>query len=308
MEIKDIEAFYAVAKYGSVTRAAQSLSEAQPTISKRLKSFEQSTGGDLFFRNRRPLQLTPLGEKVFGATGPLVRSLDNLRFVLDDEVKHQPINFMATYPVSEDVLSRAVERFRHSHPETHLRVQLGTLAEVAATVDRGEVDFGLVHGDVPDHDFAVKDLGMYDRVLITPPDHPILNETTLDVHKIAEWPLISGPVGTYSREIFEHTLKDSGSRLESAIEVDNSMTIKRFVLMGFGLAVIPRLAMEISDYAKLGVRSLSNVLPNDSVRMLRVSNGSLNERAQPFIDLITLEVERVEAQIGLDAVGELVSG
>src|SRR5688572_32193898 len=62
MELGQLEAFIAVAREGSFTRAAERLNLAQPSLSARIHHLEQSLGGALFDREERPVRLTSLGE------------------------------------------------------------------------------------------------------------------------------------------------------------------------------------------------------------------------------------------------------
>lgn len=57
--------FWTVAKEGSVTRAAETLHLAQPTLSSQIKKLEKSVGHDLFERSGRSLALTETGQLVF---------------------------------------------------------------------------------------------------------------------------------------------------------------------------------------------------------------------------------------------------
>jgi DNA-binding transcriptional LysR family regulator len=57
--IRQIEAFNAVMKVGSVTKAAETLFVSQPAVTKLLKSFEESCGFDLFSRSTGRLVPTP---------------------------------------------------------------------------------------------------------------------------------------------------------------------------------------------------------------------------------------------------------
>jgi LysR family transcriptional activator of nhaA len=57
--------FWLVAREGSITRAAEHLQLAHPTISKQLRQLESSLGDKLFKRAGRNLVLTEFGRKVF---------------------------------------------------------------------------------------------------------------------------------------------------------------------------------------------------------------------------------------------------
>jgi LysR family transcriptional activator of nhaA len=57
--------FWVVAREGSVSRACEELSLAQPTISGQLKALEESLGEPLFERRGRRMHLTEVGKTVF---------------------------------------------------------------------------------------------------------------------------------------------------------------------------------------------------------------------------------------------------
>lgn len=61
MELRDIRYFQAVAENGSITKAAQELHIAQPTISRQMQVLEDELGVTLFLRGKRHIELTPAG-------------------------------------------------------------------------------------------------------------------------------------------------------------------------------------------------------------------------------------------------------
>jgi LysR family transcriptional regulator, transcriptional activator of nhaA len=58
--------FWMVAKTGSITRACEELRLAQPTVSSQLRMLEESFGEKLFTKAGRRLQLTEVGQIVYG--------------------------------------------------------------------------------------------------------------------------------------------------------------------------------------------------------------------------------------------------
>jgi LysR family transcriptional activator of nhaA len=57
--------FWAVAREGSVTRAAEKLHISQPTVSAQIRELEEALGERLFLRTGRTLALTDVGRTVF---------------------------------------------------------------------------------------------------------------------------------------------------------------------------------------------------------------------------------------------------
>ena len=61
MEIRVLRYFLAVAQEGNITRAAESLHIAQPSLSKQLMELEQELGKQLLIRGKRHITLTEEG-------------------------------------------------------------------------------------------------------------------------------------------------------------------------------------------------------------------------------------------------------
>ena len=57
--------FYYVAKYRNFTKAAHTLGNSQPNVTRAMNCLEQQMGTTLLIRNNRGVQLTPEGEKLY---------------------------------------------------------------------------------------------------------------------------------------------------------------------------------------------------------------------------------------------------
>lgn len=65
LHLLDIELFLKIAEFGSFTKAGQSLFLTQSLVSKRINSFEQILGLQLFIRSKRNVSLTPAGHILY---------------------------------------------------------------------------------------------------------------------------------------------------------------------------------------------------------------------------------------------------
>ena len=70
--------------------------------------------------------------------------------------------------------------------------------------------------------------------------------------------------------------------------------IKRYVALGMGISVGPRLAIEPEDQEALGVISLANFLPVDQAGIVTLNGKNLSNPAREFISVMrdTLAPER----------------
>lgn len=127
IEIGQIEAFLAVIREGSFTNAAHRLNLTQPSLSARIQHLEQSLGGELFHRDKRPVQLTPLGEIFVDyaerAVGVLEAGFEALRSARLGMAGR--VTVCCPYSVASYLLPDVVSQFGHLHPQAELFIEAG---------------------------------------------------------------------------------------------------------------------------------------------------------------------------------------
>ena len=84
---------------------------------------------------------------------------------------------------------------------------------------------------------------MYERVLITPSDHALAQKPVESIEQIAQYPLIMMTEGTHTRDLLESEFKRRGISYEIVVDLDSMDMIKRYVALGLGISVGPRLAI-----------------------------------------------------------------
>ena len=88
MDEKDLQIFLTLADTGNLTRTAEKLYLAQPTLSKRLQNMESELGATLFLRSKQGVTLTPAGEEAQKVIQRTVQDFSTLREQLTAEKKH----------------------------------------------------------------------------------------------------------------------------------------------------------------------------------------------------------------------------
>ena len=78
MKIQQLEYVIAVAREGSITKAAKKLYQAQPNISIALKELEASLGIQIFNRSPNGMILTPEGEEFLARAQTIVDEMQSL--------------------------------------------------------------------------------------------------------------------------------------------------------------------------------------------------------------------------------------
>src|SRR5690606_4270314 len=86
--------FWTVAKEGTISRACEKLSLAQPTISRQLAQLEENLDEQLFIRSGRTLELTETGRLVFEYADEIFPIGHELMEVLRGRPRGRPTRFL----------------------------------------------------------------------------------------------------------------------------------------------------------------------------------------------------------------------
>ena len=146
--------FEAVARLGSVTRAAEELHLAQPTVSLQLKKLAEALEVQLFEQRGRSLHLTGAGHTLRDACEELIHCLLRADTRLEAWRKPRPqVLRLAAEPESRGVASRLIADFCSRHPGVQASLHVGDRAELLSRLSAGTDDvylFGLDVEGVPE--------------------------------------------------------------------------------------------------------------------------------------------------------------
>lgn len=286
MEIRELRSFCMAARLRSISRAAERLGIGQPTVTTHIKKLEGELNTILFDRVKRPIQLTLAGRRLSEIATPLVEGIDGLADTTAEAEERGPVVLAATPDIIPHTLLRVVRVFLARHPHIHLTIKSATRIQVSQMISEGEADVGIIQHYDRDDAFTFEGLFVYERVLITPPDHPLASEPVESLEQIARYPLILMNEGTHTRDLLESELRRRGVNYEIVVDLDSMDMIKRYVALGMGVSVGPRLAIDPEDHDILGVVSLAHILPVEQGGIITLKGKRLSKPTLHFISVM----------------------
>ena len=145
MELRVLRYFLAVAKEGSVSRAAAALHVTQPTLSRQIMDLEQELGAQLFRRSSRATTLTEKGVYFRRRAEEIVALADSAQreFRGADDQLVGDIAIGGAETPGFSLLAEAARRVREKHPGVHFRLFSGNANDAAERMESGVLDFAL---------------------------------------------------------------------------------------------------------------------------------------------------------------------
>ena len=288
MELRELKSFVMAAKLRSVSKAAKELNIGQPTVTTHVKKLEKELSVNLFDRITRPIRLTLAGQSIYELLIPLVDSLEALSNKTSEIEDKGPVTIAATADIIPHTLLPVVREYNKTYPDVFLKIKSMSRKEVIDGVRSGEVDAGIIQRLDRGDNLNFDPLFVYERVLIAPKNHSLVQQPLTSLGRIAEYPLIMMATGSYTREILEDQFRKLDLQYNIIMELESMDMIKRFVSQGIGVSVGPRLAIEESDLGDLGMVSLANFLPVDRAGIITLPGKNISKPAKELIELIAV--------------------
>jgi LysR family transcriptional regulator, pca operon transcriptional activator len=141
IKFRHLDAFSAIARTGSLKRAAEAMNLSQPAISKTLQELEDILGVPLMLRDRSGARLTQDGTVFLQFAEQCTAALRHgLRSVQAGGASAAPLKVGVLPSVASSLLPRAVESFARSNPDTLLELHEGPHQDLTARLRSGRLD------------------------------------------------------------------------------------------------------------------------------------------------------------------------
>lgn len=188
-ELRDLERFMAIVEHQNFGRAASALGMTQPALSRRIAALESELGAPLFSRERRQIELTPLGELLVREGRAVLAQASLADHAMREAVRgatgHLRIGTrsMARYRL----IPEAVRRLRESHPRVAVTVTDPLLGVQLDLLRHGTVDVTVVRGPVDlEDDLSAARLRSDPIVVALPQAHPLSKRDVVEVAELAQ--------------------------------------------------------------------------------------------------------------------------
>ncbi|WP_190394786.1 LysR family transcriptional regulator [Nocardiopsis deserti] len=188
VDLREIEAFLAVADELHFGRAADRLQISQPRTSQVVRTLERRIGAPLFVRSSRRVELTPLGEQLRGELEPAYEQLragiSRAKASVRGVEGLLKVGFLGT--AANELTQKILTTFRVRHPACEVAMTETHFADHLGPLRRGEVDILITRLPVEEPDLVVGPVLVREpRVLAVGADHPFAGREQVRMEDLA---------------------------------------------------------------------------------------------------------------------------
>ena len=247
MDWDKLRIFHAVAKAGSFTHAAEALNLSQSAISRQVSSLEQDIGVPLFHRHARGLIPTEQGDLLYSTAQEMMVKLETVKHQLTDS-RERPtgsLRVTTTVGLGSAWLSIRMHEFLDQYPGI----------EVSLILSNEELDLAMRQADCAIRLRQPQQPDLIQRRLFTVHFHVFASASyikrfgkpesvdDLENHRLITW---GDEAPGYLKDVnwLATAGMPAGAKRPSALKINSILAIKRAVLRGAGIAMLPDYSVE----------------------------------------------------------------
>lgn len=258
MNLRDLKYIIAVAETRHFGKAAEQCFVSQPTLSGQIKKLEEELGVAIFERTNRSVEITPIGEEIVAHARQIIEQADVIQQLAR---AHQdplagPLRIGAIPTLSPYLMPLILVPLKQQHPQMKLVLSEEMTDTLLARLHHHEIDAALLATPVDTHEFNVIPLFDEPFWLAYPREHPFYYKDEITRRDLDDTELLLLSEGhCLAKQAMEVChLKERKEQGEMAdLRASSLETLLQLVSAGFGLTLVPALAMRGSWTTDTGI-------------------------------------------------------
>lgn len=286
MDFKQLEAFQALLKYGTCSRAAKSLLISQPTMTVRIQQLERELGIDLFKRTRGEFVPTAEGNFFADYVRDILRlqkeslkMINERKGLTSGSIKIGATSF-GTY-----LLPQITKSFQDTYPGISLSISISNTSTVLENLLEEKLDLALVSSSIEKSGIYSIKVGSDSVVLVTTTGNSLSQKESITLKDLQHEQFIVREEGSDTRRLFDEWCLLNNFYPKNRIEISQPEAICRAITTNLGLSLISNFVLEsdsrFSGFKRINVKGFPITRPIQ-ILMLEKEKESIVKQAFIF--------------------------
>lgn len=242
MDLFQLETFLAVAEEKSFSRAALRLHRTQPAVSQVIGKLETELGESLF--ERQTGSLTDAGEVLRDYAVKLVNLRDEAGSALKElRSLHRGRLLLAANEYTCLCLLPLIHEYTRRHPQVKVEVQRSLASRIGDDVLANSVELGVLSFQPSDPQLRSVVIFRDELVCVVSPTHALARAGAATIKELGRERFVAHNIASPQRQRVFQAFAQHRTKLPIWVELPSLDAIKRFVAMGNGVALSPKLTV-----------------------------------------------------------------
>ncbi len=297
MKLHQLKYIHEVTRQGlSISAAAEALHTSQPGVSKQIQMLEEELNLQIFQRNGKRLTgVTEPGRHIVKLAATVMLEIQNIKRVGDDfsKIETGTLTIATTHTQARYKLPAAVKQFIETYPHVKLNIHQGNPSQVTQQVASGEADIGIATEAISlDDKLLCLPCYEWNRCLVVPKSHRLIDAAPLTLAKIASYPLITYDFAFTGSTLVSKIFHDAGVMPNVVLTAIDADVIKTYVGLGLGVGLIANMAYDDERDKDLVRLDCSHLFPPSTTYLGVRKDAFLRGYIYGFIELLTPKFNR----------------
>lgn len=245
MNLQQLRTFRTAATLMNFNQAARQLNYAQSSVSAQIKTLEAEVGRPLFKRTGKKIVLTAAGEKMLKyAHKILAIEAEALAEINGKTDSPGLLTLRMPQTIATYYLPCVLNDFMGRFPDIHLDVSSCAFYSLEHELSIGTVDLAFLLTDTINSaslDFEL--LKVEPLRVVAAPGHPLARRDTVTYRDLQGQTLFLPKADCGYRMVFEQAMTEKTVKPSSVIELNSIEAIKKIVMLGMGVTIIPGISI-----------------------------------------------------------------
>lgn len=297
MKLQQLRFAVEVAKQGlNVSTAAEALHTSQPGVSKQIRLLEEELGVEIFERHgKRVVAITEPGRAVLSIAERILGEAANLKRAGEEFANEASgsLRIATTHTQARYALPKAVAAFKKKYPSVKLSIQQGNPTQICDQVLAGDADVAIATEAISDYpDLVSLPCYQWNRCVVVPPDHPLLQARPLTLEAVTRHPIITYDFAFAGRSLVNKAFEIRGLVPNIVLSALDADVIKTYVELGLGIGIMAKMAFDPDRDRALRAIDASHLFESSTTRLGIRRGAYLRGYTYEFIELFAPQLQR----------------
>src|SRR4051812_46560107 len=285
MELNSLRQFLVVARLEHLSRAADELHIAQPSLSRTIARLEGELGVPLFDRSGR-LRLNDTGRLFRDHVERALGELEAGRRAVT-EATGQGLGAVRLVSETFLTLTGPLAAFKRSHPAVEIELHWSPPEDMGRRLRAQEIDLCVASQPIHVEGLEARRLFEEEVGVAVPLDHSLAGRASVTISELADQPFVTARDGHWLRRLLDRLFASQGLTPKIVCESDEHSAIGDLISAGLGIGLVPAFARRSTTRAPLAWIPVDDPGSRRTVTLYRSTDSHLSTAAQLMRTTIT---------------------
>ena len=285
MTLRHMRIFVSVFQKNSITKAAQELHLAQPSVSLAVRELEDYYGIRLFDRIGRHIAPTECGKEFYRYAVHIVSLFNEMEKKMRNWDTFGTLRIGASITIGTHILPVLIHRYQDQFPDLMIEAKVSKSASIEDEIIHNGIDLGLIETQPSHPDLRAVPFMTDSMCAITAPDHPLASVKSISLAELSRFPFLMREKGSAGRKLLDAAFSLQQMSVSPRWESTSTQALVKAVAEGLGVSVLPYLIVK-KDIEEGTVRQIPLNQPiRRNLNVIYHKSKFLTDNMKSFIEL-----------------------